>query len=343
MNRVQVHTPHTPRATDVFASYWRFAQERQQVFYRRLRNEPPPWTCDPIIAEHRFTNAFRASDRESQFLIATVIGKDGRGVADTFFRILLFRFFNKASTWDLLERALGDLCVHSFDLERYSQVLEDAILAGTSIFSAAYIMPSRGRGLTARRKHANLLAVLRRMLDDEVPERIFSLDGAMAFRLLRSYPMVGDFLAYQYLTDLGYTRLAHFEESDFVAAGPGAKDGLRKCFSDPAGLNENDLIRWVCDNQEQLAAHSGYSAPTLFGRPLQLIDCQNLFCETDKYARVAHPAALGKSGRTRIKQRYSTSAHIPLPKPKFPTRWGLDQAVGEFYQKAHHGIVRLSV
>jgi hypothetical protein len=35
--------------------------------------------------------------------------------------------------------------------------------------------------------------------------------------------------------------------------------------------------------------HFGLKPVTLFGRRLHSIDCQNLFCEVDKYARVAHP------------------------------------------------------
>ena len=41
----------------------------------------------------------------------------------------------------------------------------------------------------------------------------------------------------------------------------------------------------------------------LWGRNLQLIDCQNIFCEVDKYSRVAHPELTGYSHRTRIKSR----------------------------------------
>ena len=43
---------------------------------------------------------------------------------------------------------------------------------------------------------------------------------------------------------------------------------------------------------------------TLFGRRMQLIDCQNLFCETDKYSRVAYPKITGLNSRVKIKQRY---------------------------------------
>jgi hypothetical protein len=60
----------------------------------------------------------------------------------------------------------------------------------------------------------------------------------------------------------------------------------------------------------------------LRGRPLQLIDCQNLFCEVDKYARVAHPDIAGHSGRTRIKQRFAPVAdRVPA---WFPPRWGIN-------------------
>jgi len=327
-----------PKPTPVFRSYWRFACERQGVFIRRLRGLPPPWTDDPVIASYKFTNAFRVSDRESQFLIREVIGQQKRCHGDTFFRIILFRLFNKSETWSFLTHRFGDLTLDKFDLPRFDRALRDALDRGTTLFSAAYIMPSRGAGLTAQRKHSNLLLVLRRMLDDEVPERIFESSGPAAYRMLRSYPMIGDFLAYQYLTDLGYSPNATFEEHEFVAPGPGARDGLRKCFSDSDGLSDADLIRWVCDGQEQLARQFGLEPPNLFGRPLQLIDCQNLFCEVDKYARVAHPEACGASGRTRIKQKYEASPQRKLPRPEFPTRWGLSDAVEAFYQRRGDGL-----
>lgn len=60
---------------------------------------------------------------------------------------------------------------------------------------------------------------------------------------------------------------------------------------------------------------------TLFGRPLQLIDCQDLFCETDKYARVTHPTVLWVGNRLRIKQRYL--AGVDLAVPTFPADWKL--------------------
>lgn len=307
------------------------------MFLRRLRGDLPPWTDDPIISNYKFTNAFRVADKESQYLVREVIGQQNCNHADIFFRIILFRLFNKSDTWSLLVDCFGDLSLEVFDFDEFDRVLTNAMERGTTLFSAAYIMPSRGAGLTAKRKHSNLLRVLQRMLDDEVPERIFESNAASAYHMLRSYPMMGNFLAYQYLTDLGYSPNARFEEHEFVMPGPGARDGLRKCFVDNGGMSDADLIRWVCDNQDQLAKQYGVVAPKLFGRPLQLIDCQNLFCEVDKYARVAHPGASGISGRTKIKQRYEASLSRNLPRPAFPARWGLCEAVEAFYRR-HHGF-----
>jgi len=47
-----------------------------------------------------------------------------------------------------------------------------------------------------------------------------------------------------------------------------------------------------------------------------------LFCEVDKYARVAHPEIKGISGRERIKQRYSPVREEVTA--WFPPKWGVN-------------------
>lgn len=334
---VVAKTPPKPSA--VFASYWHFAAERQAIFFRRVRGLPPPWSLDEIIANHRFTNAYRASDRESQFLIQHVLRAGPATPDEAFFRVILFRVFNKADTWRLLEENFGELTIETFSIPEFDKVLTSAMKRGRRLFSAAYIMPSRGAGLTSPRKHVNLLGVLQRMLDDELPERLVEAPAVGAFEMLRSYPMLGDFLAFQYLTDLGYTGLTRYGEADFVIAGPGARDGIRKCFQDPGGLSESDVIRWVCDHQQQFIERYEVKFQSLWGRPLQLIDCQNLFCETDKYARVAHPNVAGLSGRTRIKQKYvPKSGSHRLPVPAYPEHWGLNPAIDKEFGDGHRGV-----
>jgi hypothetical protein len=316
------------RVTSVFNSYWRFAVERQNVYFRRLAGEPRPWTTDPVITLHKFTNAYRASDRVSQYLIRNVIYRDDlpQSGSEVLFRTLLFKLFNKIETWELLEQCFGEITFKGYNFDHYDRVLGQAMRAGVRIYSAAYIMPPGGSAFGHTAKHQNHLRLLEKMMADDLAGQLSRVQKMQfAFELLRSYPTIGDFLAYQFVTDINYTEITDFSEMDFVVPGPGARDGLRKCFADSAGLNEAELIRLMVDIQEREFERLGIKFRSLWGRRLQLIDCQNLFCEVDKYARVAHPEVPGISGRTRIKQKFSPTG--PPEPPWYPPKWGINDKI----------------
>lgn len=318
--------------TEVFDTYWRFAAERQHIFFQRLAGEPPPWSDDPIMQKYKFTNAYRASDRVSQYLIRQVIYQGDQAPQEVFFRTMLFKIFNRIETWELLSEHLHPICYEGYSFERYDAVLTEAMSRGLTIFSAAYIMPSGVTSLGYTKKHRNWLKLLEVMMLDEVPARLAELRSMQqAFDLLRPYPMIGDFLAYQYVTDLNYSELTNFSEMDFVVPGPGARDGIHKCFSDLGGLSEIDIIHMMAERQEQEFDRLGITFQSLWGRRLQLIDCQNLFCEVDKYARLAHPTIRGLSGRTRIKQMYQpTRSALSY---WYPPKWGLNERIGAWMEQ----------
>ena len=81
-----------------------------------------------------------------------------------------------------------------------------------------------------------------------------------AFNIIKSYPLIGNFMAYQLVTDINYSEVVNWKEDEFTVA------------------------------------------KRIGNRPLQLIDCQNIFCELNKYCRKALPEL--KSNRTKIKKRY---------------------------------------
>ena len=315
--------------TVVYDSFWRFAAERQAVFFRKLEGEPPPWTEDTIIARHKFTNAYRASDRVSQYLIRHVIYQGDQAPEEVFFRIILFKIFNRIETWELLNAELGPITFEGFSYDRYDRILMRTKSTKTPIYSAAYIMPSGKSAFGHQEKHRNHLRLLEILMRDRVAYRVADASNMKeAFEVLRSYPTIGDFLAYQYVTDLNYSELCDFSEMEFVVAGPGARDGLRKCFSDLGGLTEADMIRLVTERQEIEFEQRGLAFRSLWGRPLQLIDCQNLFCEVSKYARVAHPHITGTTHRTRIKQLYRPSNG--WLNCWYPPKWGINHLLGDF-------------
>jgi hypothetical protein len=117
-----------------------------------------------------------------------------------------------------------------------------------------------------------------------------------------------------------FLEVINFNENDFIVAGPGALDGIHKCFGVYPTQAEAALVIQACfEGQGMFFEHFKLEPVTLFGRRLHAIDCQNLFCETDKYARVAHPQFNGE--RTEIKQKLKPIGL--LPNPFFPPKWGI--------------------
>jgi hypothetical protein len=311
-----------PTPTKVYDTYWRFACARQSVYFERLKRSTGPWTEDPILARNRFTNVYRAADRVSQYLIRNVIYGSQLTPEETIFRVLLFKVFNKIETWELLEERFGVLTSGAFDLDKFDLTLSKAMADGRRIYSAAYIMPPARQTSGTDSKHRTHLELLRYILSSHVDAALRSAKSLRElFSILISLPGLGPFLAYQFSIDLAYSPVFSFSEDDFVQPGPGALNGLAKCFVSLGEYSPSEAIEWVKDRQEAEFERLGLQFRSLWGRRLHLIDCQNVFCEVDKYARVAHPEVSGLTNRFRIKQRFDPKG--ALPTPWFPPKWNL--------------------
>lgn len=315
-----------PETSDGFDLFWRFAAERQRIYYSRVAGAVPyGLTSDRVLSEFKFTNCFRASDRVSQFLIGEVIyGSGPWGWEDTFARVLLFKLFNRVETWKFVVSQLGEP-VSDMVFEPDLREVLDVWSVGNPLYSAAYMMPPPQR--FSGRKHHRHLRLLQQMISEDTAGKVAEA-GSMgeAFEVLAGFESVGDFLAYQYVTDLNYSEHLTFSETEFVVPGPGALRGLRKCFPNRTGFSSEYLIRWVMERQHEEMGVRGLVWDGLWGRDAQLIDVQNLFCEVDKYSRVAAPHLAKFASGKRIKQKFR-----PSPEPLsawFPPKWGLNERVG---------------
>lgn len=313
----------TTQAGPVYDTYWRFAAARHEVYLRRLTGEPPPWTCDPIISSWRFTNPYRAADRVSQYLIRNVIYCGSQDAHEVLFRILLFRWFNKIDTWELLLDGLGDIGFENFQARSAERILSNARATNKRVYSAAYIVPPVPD--SAGPKHAGHIDLTIRMIRAGVAEHLQKQDSLRGvFECIRSWPGIGNFLAYQLAIDINYSEVMNYDEDDFVVPGPGALDGISKAWPGTDLRRAADIVRRTAAEQEERFDLIGVDFPGLFGRPLKLIDCQNLYCEISKYSRISHPEIVGVAKRSRIKQTYSASSSTqPLPPPYFPPKWKL--------------------
>jgi len=324
-NGPSISVPRPPPASSlVYDAFWRFAYERQEVFFHRMAGAPRPWTTDVILQTYRFTNVYRASDRTSQFLIREVVYRGDQCPEEVFFRTLLFKLFNRIETWMLLERVLGSVCWSSYSFADYDSVLGEAIQEG-AIYSPAYIIPSP-LSFGHVRKHQNHLRLIEAMMSNGVPQRVMESESLEeVFLILLRFPGIGKFLAYQFAIDLNYSPLTHHSEMSFVVPGPGALDGIQKCFPEMGNWTPSDIIRHVTERQEEEFSCRSLAIRSLWGRPLQLIDVQNVFCEIGKYARVAHPSIPGTSNRKRIKQRFVPRGNsVPS---WYPPKWNLNERI----------------
>lgn len=319
-----------PKRSIVYDTYWKFASKRFEVFQKRLTQKDGPWTSDKIITEHRFTNVFRASDRVSQFLID--IQYQGDEPENVFFKTMLFKLFNKIETYQYLQKNLEAINYNTFDINRYDNLLTNRLAENKTIYSAAYIIPSAGSAFGYKFKHSNHLALLSKMIGDNVYDRIANAKSLQqVYQLLLSYPSLGNFLAFQFTIDINYSEVIDFQEMDFVVAGPGAKNGILKCFDSLGDYTFEDVIKLMAEDQHLECDRLEIVTPSLWGRELQLIDCQNLFCETDKYLRATNPELNATSGRSRIKQKYK-QCYQPISY-FFPPKWNLNEKIDLSCQK----------
>lgn len=310
---------------EVFDLYWYFACERQNIFWKKINGDPAPWTHDKILQEYKFCNSYRVNDRVSQYLLKNVIyNGNNYNYEDMLFRIILFKLFNKESTWELLSKNFGDILLKDFNTMKYSIVLENAISNGTKIYNDAYISCAN-KAFGYDRKHDNHLALLDKMFNiDKMQDKIIKCNTMQdAFNIIKGYPLIGNFMAYQLVTDINYSAFVNWKENEFTVAGPGSLRGIKKCFIDKGTMTNEGIIKYMYMHQDEEFKRLNLNFKRIGNRPLQLIDCQNIFCELDKYCRQALPDL--KSNRTKIKKHY-------VPKKDkieyiYPPKWEISRTI----------------
>jgi hypothetical protein len=176
--------------------------ERSLVFDRRASGAPAPWSCDDKMGRRRFCDVFRVRDRNTQFLIERVLPAGPQTLRELFFRVLLYRIFNRISTWELLVKKLctksqPHLTWASFNFTQYRAVLDEAKEEGTVLFTGAYQV-NAPKWLPGAGCAANNLLLVQAVLESDIPERVekcrYMVD---AFYLLKEFPVLQDFIGYQ--------------------------------------------------------------------------------------------------------------------------------------------------
>jgi hypothetical protein len=299
-----------PANDDVYELYWYFAYERFMILKRRLAGQPAPWTDDPILQTFKFCNTFRSMDYVSQDLLRE-IALQPDNPSDDVFRTLLYRFFSKPETYRHICQKLSRAPrIDDLRSSRIDDILDERKANGNTLYTNAFILAS-SRSLGVELKHRMQLEVLRQMfLRDEMDQQVLSLRAMEELcNILQLYPLIGPFMAYQFAQDVCYLPWVAIDPNTYTIAGPGAIRGIHKIYPGAQKDSFSKIIIHMYTTQQSEFKRLGYDFyQQTGGMTLSLGDCQGLFCELDKYCRVARPDLL--SNRKKVKTTFEPSHTI---------------------------------
>ncbi|QRW15879.1 hypothetical protein RhiXN_03880 [Rhizoctonia solani] len=289
---------------------------RHELFLRRFEGHPPPWTEDPILRNHRFTNVSRTYDRATQFLINRVINVGDQTHEELFFRMVLFRLFNRISTYEYLERRCGPLTIANFNIPRWSAALTRLQNEGNSLYTGAYQVnwPNFGAETANKPSHEKHFILIKHMLEDELPEKMRRYKRLKdAFESILLYPSCGQFNSYQLALDLNMLPEVNYDQDTWAPVGPGSMRGLLKMF----GPRDQHWRRLGVDTNQPI--HGPGLCPPRIGLP----EIEHGLCEVDKYSRMKYPEIKLGGGKTptTIKHRFKEELATQPVTRDLPLKW----------------------
>lgn len=298
--------------------FFAYARERHLVHLRRSAGEPAPWTDDPVLQQYRFCNVFRELDATTQWFAGHVRGPL-KSKTEVLLATVLFRLFNRISTGEAIflqgflddGRSAWDKFLADGDLD----VLRAAVLTycGRGPYVTGSFMVKTPTGLDKldgvlwiveqfangarkrdvisgwtepensifRRDEALLRPPSWREIAEELIREPYSLE--QVWRWLRQFPFIGDFQAYEIVTDLRWTDLLNRAPDIHTWAnpGPGCKRGLNWVFrGDPKrGTSREGYLE---EMQALLALSRDPKHWPADWPAWEMREVEHVSCETDK-------------------------------------------------------------
>lgn len=266
-----------------------FILERHNIYRRRERGEPKPWTSDPILQQFRFCNVYRELDTVTIW-IADNWRRPHATDLDLWFAMAVARFVNWPDTLAELGYPVP------WNPDHFLQVLEDRKERGEKVFTGAYIIHSDRSG------DSKAVYVARKVLTPLWKDRrslriIRHRTLARAHEKLMSYPGVGSFMAGQIIADLKYVKPLS-KATDWwtwAAPGPGSERGLNRVMGRKPNTRwqPGEWLRCLQELHRQIRPLlRDAKVPQMHGQ-----DVNNCLCEWDKYERF-------RLGEGKPKQKY---------------------------------------
>ena len=315
--------------------YVYYQWERTKIYYlKNVKQNPPPWTEDEILANYRFTNTRRELDKESQWLIQNILNNPKVDYENKLLNAFVFRYINKHETFENLIQPIFDDVWIDFsqstqalhqklaELDKLAKSYKQTIINGAYMLSGAYKFLNLAnkklnfvnadfhnicKGIAFVNHYKNYILNIAELPPNEFKNKISKLPSCSS-----------RFLPYQIWVDWTYigaytpntTDVYPYSENEFVVSGIGCYRGIMWLINhnpnNLSGLTEEEFIFWFRDNLPQLAEKYKlkWQPKEMFHflppdqRNWGVMQIENSFCEFDKYCRTFY-------NKKRPKQRYS--------------------------------------
>jgi len=262
-------------------AYW--INERCEMFLKRRRGMPPPWTKDPIMAGVRWCNVHREDDS-----VTVWMHKNWRYAEMPMWWIVLGRMLNYIPSLEEIVHFKGG----AFRREDMREILKSREAEGSKLWTSAYTISTCGK------KMGKVDYVL-----DWVVQAFVKMGEPQYLSLEETYAEItcidgfGSFLAGQVIADCkntpGHPLQATADWFTWCAPGPGSLRGLNAYY--------DGALKVTTGNFEYAIEQCWWETHTLLRRevlPMHRQDFQNCLCEFSKYMRV-------KEGDGRVRNKYA--------------------------------------
>lgn len=275
--------------------FW-YARERYQILQLRRERKRAPWTNDPILQQWRFCNVFREDDTTTEWFRTEVRDRLKERPFEVLLSTVMFRWFNRISTGEKILGALRHARFKPDELRTNLNTHRPLVTGAYMIKTPPGMNKLEGIIWCLEQAHDKLFPIVNRAQDGGLRE---------TWERLRELPYLGNFMAYEVVTDLRHTCLLRDapDINTWASPGPGAARGLGRLFGDIDKYNYNSAAHRECmitDMAWLLAASREAQYWPAFLPPWEMREVEHTLCEFDKYERVREGG--------KLKQRYEGGA-----------------------------------
>lgn len=298
-------------------TFFEYAKERQAILLRRKDGQAKPWTDDRVLLNYRFCNVYREDDTTTVWFRVNVRDKY-KDPAALLLATVVFRWFNRIKTGEAIFCQLGDYAdpPRGRITSAFDHFMETGDTSGMKMsilrhcgsgpyITGSYIIKTPD-GLTKldgvlkclewfwHQQHkgkkglfSNLMPFDWRWLGNtlSVDPGHTSLEDVWYW--LCDFPYLGDFMAYEIVTDLRHTPLLNKAPDIYTWAnpGPGAMRGLNRIHGRDLNFKQNKYL-FIVEMRDLLwKAEESKVWPHVKGSPVEMRDIEHTLCEYDKYIR----------------------------------------------------------